>query len=185
MRRDRRHLRLALPHKRGIEPLTPTVGRRQQLAIPSGFQQLVSPELWGRPEGRFRRPSLDSLGACGSTRGLLPAPSARPFGRERTIRRGRLSPDRSCSRPADTTHPHIVPSRQKRARACARCDGTRLPIAGLSDTDDILTVTRGPSPTDGERLDFRGSRQRFGPLDRRRHRHWLLHERLPPQHRLV
>jgi hypothetical protein len=79
---------------------------------------------------------------------------------------------RPCSRAADTAHAHIVPSRLKRTRARTRCDGTRLPVAGLGDTDDVVTPTLGPHPANGERLDLWGSRRRFGSFDRRRHRHW-------------
>jgi hypothetical protein len=79
---------------------------------------------------------------------------------------------RPLSRTADTTHPHIVISRLKRTRARTRCDGTRLPITGLGDTDDVITATLCPHPTDGKRLSLRRSRQRLGAFNRRRNGNW-------------
>jgi hypothetical protein len=56
-----------------------------------------------------------------------------------------------------------------------------LPFASLGKTDDVVTFTLGPHPTDGELLDLRAAWQYWGGIDRRKPRHWrlLLRDRLP------
>ena len=108
-------------------------------------------------------------------------PKARHVSSDRTAMRGQVCPARPCSRPADTTHPYIVLSRLKRTRTRTRCDSTRLPFASLGDTDDVVTPTFCPNPTNGECLDLRADRKQLGPFDRRRHGNWrpLLRDRMP------
>ena len=90
--------------------------------------------------------------------GLSPTVRASHVSRERTAMRGRVYPARPFSQPADTTHPYLVLSRRKRTRTRTRCDGTRLPFAGLGKANDVVTLTLCSHPTDGERLGFRGDR---------------------------
>jgi hypothetical protein len=88
--------------------------------------------------------------------------------------RGKACPVRPFSRAADTTHPHIIISRLKCARAGAGGHGTRLPVTCLGKADDVVTLTLCPNSANGERLDFWRDRQHLGLFERRRHRNWRL-----------